>query len=165
MVWPTNVTPTVEIGLTKGPLEAVSVWTDITTDVRQIIPTRGRQSINTEFDAGTLTVLLDNRLGVYDPNNTQSTHDPNLKLGVPIRVQMVHNAVTYNLFYGHITEWGLDYAAHPDATVTLSCLDNMALLRTGQLTNVTYSQESSDTRLGNILDSIGWHITQYRWKI
>ncbi len=156
MVWPDNVTPTVEIGLTKGPLEAVSVWTDITTDVREIMPARGRQSINSEFDAGTLTVLLDNRLAVYDPNNSSSTHSPNLKLGVPIRVQMVHNVITYDVFYGHITEWGLDYAAHPDATVLLSCVDNLALLRTGQLTNVTYSEESSDTRLGNILDDIGW---------
>lgn len=156
MVWPSNVTATVEIGLTKGPLEAVSVWTDITTDVREIMPSRGRQSINTEFDVGTLTVLLDNRLAVYDPNNSSSTHSPNLKLGVPIRVQMVHNAITYDLFYGHITDWILDYVDHPDATVTLGCLDNMGLLRTGQLTNVTYSEESSDTRLGNILDSIGW---------
>ncbi len=156
MVWPANVTATVEIGLTKGPLEAVSVWTDITTDVREIATTRGRQSINTEFDVGTLTVLLDNRLAVYDPNNSSSTHDPNLKLGVPIRVQMVHNSITYNLFYGHIDDWALDYATQPDATVTLGCVDNMGLLRTGQLTNVTYSQESSDTRLGNILDDIGW---------
>ena len=156
MVWPANVTPTVEIGLTKGPLEVVSVWTDITTDVREILPTRGRQSINTEFDAGTLTVLLDNRLAVYDPNNTSSTHSPNLKLGVPIRVRMVHNSITYDLFYGHIIDWGLDYAAQPDDTVTLSCVDNLALLRTGQLTDVTYSEESSDTRMGNILDDIGW---------
>ena len=156
MVWPDNVTPTVEIGLTKGPLEVVSVWTDITTDVRGIITNRGRSSINTEFDAGTLTVLLDNRLAVYDPNNTSGTHSPNLKLGVPIRVQMVHNSITYDQFYGHIDDWALDYDAHPDATVTLTCLDNMALLRTGQLTDVTYSEESSDTRLGNILDDIGW---------
>lgn len=156
MVWPDNVTPTVELGLTKGPLEAVTVWTDITTDVREILPFRGRQSINTEFDVGTLTILLDNRLAVYDPNNLSSTHSPNLKLGVPIRVQMVHNSITYNLFYGHIDDWGLDYVNHPDATVTLGCVDNMGLLQTGQLTNVTYSEELSNTRLDNILDDIGW---------
>ena len=156
MVWPTNVTATVELGLTKGPLETVSVWTDITTDVRDIIPSRGRQSVNTEFDVGTLTVLLDDRLAVYDPNNTSSTHSPNLKLGVPIRVQMVHNSITYDLFRGHVDDWALNYGNHPDATVTLTCIDNLALLRSGQLNDVTYSQESSDTRLGNILDSIGW---------
>ncbi len=156
MVWPTNVTATVELGLTKGPLETVSVWTDITTDVREIIPSRGRQSVNTEFDAGTLTVVLDDRLAVYDPNNTSSTHSPNLKLGIPVRVQMVHNSITYDLFRGHVDDWALNYATHPDATVTLTCIDNLALLRSGQLDNVTYSEERSDTRLGNILDDIGW---------
>jgi hypothetical protein len=69
---------------------------------------------------------------------------------------MVHNVITYDTFYGHIDDWMLDYANHPDATVILACVDNLALLRTGQLTDVTYSQESSDTRLGNILDDIGW---------
>ncbi len=156
MVWPTNVTATVELGLTKGPLETVSVWTDITTDVREIITGRGRQSINTEFDVGTLTVVLDNRLAVYDPNNSSSTHSPNLKLGVPIRVQMVHNSITYDQFYGHVDDWTLNYANHPDATVTLTCIDNLALLRSGQLNDVTYSEELSNTRLGNILDSISW---------
>ncbi len=157
MPWADNVTLSVDIGFGSGPLATTPSWTDITTFVQAMTINRGRSSVRQEFDAGSLTLVLDNTDGRFDPNNSSSPYDPNLKLGTPVRIQALHSVTTFDLFRGHIDVWPLTYPqSGKDAVVTLDCVENLALIRGDELTAQAYSLESTDTRLGNILDDVGW---------
>ena len=157
MPWADNVTLSVDIGFGSGPLATTPSWTDVTTYVRAMIINRGRSSVHQDFDAGTLTLVLDNTDGRFDPNNTSSPYDPDLKLGTPVRIQALHSVTTYDLFRGHISMWPLTYPeSGKDAVATLDCVENLALIRGDELTMQVYSQEKTDVRLANILDDVGW---------
>ena len=157
MPWADNVTLSVDLGFGSGPLATTPSWTDITTYVRAMTINRGRSAVRQEFNAGSLTLLLDNTDGRFDPNNSSSPYDPDLKLGTPVRIQALHSVTTYDLFRGHIDVWPLTYPqSGKDAMVKLDCVENLALIRSDELTAQAYSLESTDTRLGNILDDVGW---------
>lgn len=129
----------------------------MSTDVRGLTISRGRSSVQSQFSAGTATIELDNRDGDYDPNNSSSPHDPNLKLGTPVRIQATYDGTTYDQFYGHITSWPLQYPEKgKDGVAVLECAENLAILNTTRLTAESYSQESPDTRIGNVLDDASW---------
>ncbi len=157
-LWSGAVTLFIELDVTgNGPLAATPVWTDVTSYVRSMNINRGRGSVHSEFDAGSLTLVLSNLDGRFDPNNSSSPYNPNLKLGIPVRIQAQYLTTTYDLFRGHVDVWPLDYPASGiDAIVTLECAENLALIRGDELTAQAYSKETTDTRLGNILDDVGW---------
>lgn len=159
MGWQEHVTLKVRFGFGSGPLAASPSFTDLVPkdDVRDVTINRGRGSVHQTFDAGTATVVLDNRIGRYDPNNTGSTFDPNLKLGTPVSIQAVHSGTTFDLFYGHISRWPLDYpSVGSDAVARIELTENSAILRKTLLQGSTFAEESSDTRMGNILDDANW---------
>lgn len=57
----------VEIAYESDPDDATQIWTDVTQDVIRISPRRGRQNELQRFEAGTLTVTLENYQRRYDP--------------------------------------------------------------------------------------------------
>ncbi len=158
MPWSDVVTLSVDLDVSgQGPLVDTPVWTDVIAYVRGMTINRGRGSVHSEFDAGSLTLVLDNTDGRFDPNNSSGPYNPNLKLGIPVRIQATHSVTTYDLFRGHVDVWPLNYpASGNDAVVTLECVENLALIRGDELTAQVYAQEKTDTRLGNILDDVGW---------
>ncbi len=157
MPWGDDVTLIVEMGFASGPYVHNPVWTNVTTYVRGMVIDRGRSSFNSEFGPGTLTLTLDNTDGRFDPNNSSSPYDPDLKLGVQVRVRATHSVTTYNLWRGHVDDWGLDYPSHgKDAVAVLGCVDNLAIVRKDELTAQVYAQEKSHIRLQNIFADAGW---------
>jgi hypothetical protein len=161
MGWQEHVTLKVRFGFGSGPLAVSPSFTDVAAstfeDVRDVIISRGRGSVHETFDAGVADITLDNRVGRYDPNNTGSTFDPNLKLGTPVSIQGVHSGTTDDLFYGHISRWSLDYPdVASDAVAHIEVTENSAVLRTTLIQASTFAEESSDTRIGNILDDVSW---------
>lgn len=157
-LWVGDVNLDIDIGFGSGPLATSPSWTDVSTDVRALTITRGRSSVHDQFDSGTMVVTVDNRDGDFDPNNTSSPHDPDLKLGTPLRIQATHSVTTYDLGRGHISRWPLDYSVSPkfEATVALEVTENLAILRTTRLQAQAEVFESVDTRIGNILDAVSW---------
>lgn len=181
MGWQEHVTLKVRFGFGSGPLvpnvPSTNIWiletstdlgtdtilgplpsfTDVIDDVRDVTIFRGRGSVHQTFDAGTATITLDNRIGRYDPNNTGSTFDPNLKLGTPVSIRAVHSGTTFDLFFGHISRWPLEYPeVGSDAVAHIELTENTAILRTTLIQASTFAEESSDTRMGNILDDANW---------
>ncbi len=161
MGWQEHVTLKVRFGFGSGPLAASPSFTDVAAstfeDVRDVTISRGRGSVHETFDAGVAEITLDNRIGRYDPNNTASTFDPNLKLGTPVSIQGVHSGTTHDLFYGHISRWALEYPdVASDAVAHIEVTENTAILRTTLIQASTFAEESSDTRIGNILDDVSW---------
>lgn len=159
MGWQEHVTLKVRFGFGSGPLAASPSFTDLVPkdDVRDVTISRGRGSVHQTFDAGVAQIELNNRIGRYDPNNTGSTFDPNLKLGTPVSIQAVHSGTTFDLFYGAISRWGLEYPdVASDATAHIEVTENTAILRKTRIQASTFAEESSDTRMGNILDDANW---------
>ena len=155
-MWADDVNLDLDFGFGSGPLAAAPSFTDVSSDMRQLIIGRGRGSVHVNFDAGTFTARMDNRTGDFDPGNTASTYDPDLQIGTPVRIQATHDVTTYDLGYGHISRWPLDYAMPSDAIADIEVTENLAKLRTTVLNAEVYAEESTDTRIGNILDTAGW---------
>lgn len=152
-----NVNITVSIAFGNDPFDASPTWTDVSAYVRGFATSRGRSSVLSVFGTGTATVDLDNRDGRFSPNNTAGAYYPNVKVFVPIRIQAVYNLTTYTLFRGSVERWPLEFPAlGKDAVVRLFAVENMKLLALHDLTGEVYAEESTDTRIGNVLDDAGW---------
>ena len=117
---------------------------------------RGRTTIRSAFDAGTARFTLSNAAGDYSPNNTGSPYTGDMNIGTPVRIQAEHDSTTYDLFRGHIARWPVLNAQNTDLTVDLFCTDNLPLINLEELVDEVYAEESTDTRIGNILDDVGW---------
>lgn len=140
-----------------GPMTASPTWVAITTDAdAPLVVTRGRGSVHQTFDAGTMTSVLDNASGNYDPDNTAGTHSPNLNNGIPVRFRAEFNTITYPVFWGQMSKLTRLYVAGGGAWSQLEVTENLGILQTTRLTAEAYSAESTDTRIGNVLDTVGW---------
>lgn len=155
-LWVDDVTLIVEFGFGSGPFAASPTWTNIVTDTRAVDINRGRSSVQSTFSAGTATIVLDNSGGEYDPNNSTATHAGDLNIGTPVRIRATHSVTTYTLFYGHVSNWPLTFQQPNESRVFIEVIESAALLRTYHLEAQAYSLESTDTRIGNILDDVGW---------
>ena len=131
------------------------------TDIRSISIRRGRTREDQSNQPGNLTIILDNRLGTYDPDNSSSTYYWNsysiLMAGMDVRLSATYSSTTYVIYRGRIEIIDVDNSLDP--TVTFSCVDSLALFGRTQLATLgspTYSGDTSSTRIGRILDTIGF---------
>lgn len=132
MPYPTTI---VEIAFTNGPYDATPTWVDVTSDVREVTTRRGRSDEYQNFEAGTATVVLDNRARTYDPINTAGTYYANLLPKKQIRIRATATS-TFDVFQGYIKGWPVSMTdAGFDSTVTIECYDALALLATEEMPN------------------------------
>ena len=155
-LWTDDVNLDLDFGFGSGPLAASPSFTDVSSDLRRLAINRGRMSTLFTFDAGFFFAQMDNRTGDFDPGNTQSTYDPDLKIGTPARIQATHDATTYDLAYGHISRWPLLYQMPTDAVADIELTENLAKLRTTFFTEQVFTEETTTSRIGSILDAAGW---------
>ena len=104
-----------------------------TTDIREITTHRGRTRNDQEYDTGLLTVVLDNRTGIYDPDFTGSTTmvvsgASIIQRSMAMYFGMLWSSVVYNQFYGYLENVVVDQGF--DAKVTLTFTDGTDLLAT-----------------------------------
>lgn len=103
------------------------VWQDITADVRQITTNVGRSREGDRYYGG-MSVTVDNRTGNYTPGNSAGAYViaglSQIRPRVPIRFKAVWAAVTYQLAYGIVDDWGDQFpSAGTDSITTLSVVD------------------------------------------
>lgn len=114
-------------------------WIDITTDVRSAECNHGRDSSLSEFDAGTATIVLDNRDRAYDPLNNSAIKPMN-------RVWLVEefSGERHDLFKGYVTSWGQAWpgTGSSDAEATASCQDEFLVLSQAALPTTSPPRES-----------------------
>jgi hypothetical protein len=106
---------TVRIAFGNAPFDAISslVWTDISAYVwlennpggQAIAITRGRQFELDKVQAGTLTLVLDNRDRRFDPDNAASPYYPNVIPTRRVNVRATWNSITYDLYTGYVESW------------------------------------------------------------
>ena len=136
-------------------------WVQVPSyDIRAISTRRGRSLENQANQPGTLTLIVDNHSGTYDPANTSSTWtwagQTLLTRGLGIRLSATWNSVQYFIYRGYCEQVQPD--AGMDATVTFTFTDALAFLGQANLTTIasSYSGDTTSVRLGRILDAIGW---------
>jgi len=140
---------------------AGTTWTAIpTTDIRAIAIRRGRTREDQANQPGSLTLTLDNRSYNYDPDNSASTFIWNgysiLSAGMGVRVSATWSGTTYVIYRGYLEQLDVDESLDPVATFQFT--DALAWIGRLNVASVSssYSGDTTATRVGRILDAIGW---------
>ena len=142
--WFDGVTITLECAFATAPGSTSPTWTDISAYMRGSITTSiGRASEFDDFQAGQLTVTLDNRDRRFDPNYTAGAYYPNVLPNKRIRLRATYNSITYDVFTGWVDGWpqSYDHGANVDATVQLVAHDALATLAKASLPESPWAVE------------------------
>jgi len=134
--------------------------TDITSYVRSVSVKTGRSTIQDKFTAGQMSVVLDNRARVFDPNYVDS---PLYGVAVPRRkmlfsIQPEPEATFVPVFDGFIDSWAYDYDVSGDSTASVSCSDAFTILANQTLTLTNPPAEKTGLRFTRALtsSSVAW---------
>jgi hypothetical protein len=154
----TNVTVTVRIAFATDPLADVPTWTDVSAYAYELNIKRGRQHELGRIEAGTATVMLKNNTGVFWPGNAAGPYYGYILPGKRINIRATYGVTTYDLFTGFIESWVPQWSGKHEngAVMRVQCSDALKLLATYELNNAGYASETTDVRIGNVLDDIGF---------
>jgi len=160
-----NVDPTgtllpqvgIEIDFTNDPTNPTRAWTDVTADVRSIsYSLSGRNDILQQTAPGTLTMVLSNQSGNYDPANTAGAHYPGVKRMRWIRVRGKWSGVEYNRWMGLITSWVVEWpGSGKDSIVTVTASDALKVLNLLDLGGQDFPAQRTDQRVGAVCTLAG----------
>jgi len=138
-----------------------TVWSAIpSTDIRSLSIRRGRTREDQAVNPGTVSLVLENRTSNYDPDNTASSYYWNgytiLTSGLGVRVSATWASTSYVIFRGYLEQLDVDESLDPVATFQFT--DALAWVGRRSIAAISssYSGDTTSTRLGRILDAIGW---------
>lgn len=147
------------ISFTDGPYVVEPTWVEVTQYVRDINVRRGRGNDLQQFPTGSASVTLDNRTRLFDPFNTASIYNGNLKPRRQIKIVGQWLGVTYPIFRGFIAGWPVGYSdGGKDSTVEIDCFDALGLLAAETTSNdwaEYYTLQANPTRYWRCNDSAG----------
>ena len=132
---------------------------DVSNIVAQIDTRKERNLFQDKYQSGTATVRVTDENGWWNPQNTSSPYYPNL---VPLRsiiIEAEYSGTVYPIFKGYITEYRYTFPKDQEiGYVDLICSDAFRLIFNSNVTTVTgaVAGEGTGTRVGKILDTIGW---------
>jgi hypothetical protein len=157
-------------GLLNTATLSNEVWTDITAYASAFTVRRGASRAEgpvLRFEAGTLSLTLDNSDRRFDPTNTSG---PYVSVGVSqvtpmrqVRILAEWAGVSYPIFTGYADSWDISYdepamstcvLTATDATKVLSDFDRVAL------GSAVGAGELSGARVNRVLDSVSWPVGQ-----
>lgn len=154
--------------LGTGTLGPDLVWTDVAGYVRTFRTQRGSTRAEgpvLRYDAGTATVVLDNRDRRFDPANLDGPYVSGGATEVTpmraMRIRAVWDGSTYDLWRGFADGWEFSYKQPSYADVTLTGTDGFKVLAANDRAAVaaTGSGEDAGARVNRILNSAGWSST------
>ena len=117
------------------------------------------------YQAGTMTVELNNRDRALDPTNLSGPYvSAGLTQVTPmraVRLRATWNGTTYDLFRGYADSWLTTYPGPNDAVCTLTATDGIKVLSNHDRVagGSVGAGEDSGARVTRILNSIGWSAT------
>ena len=136
-----------------------TVIIDVSNKVAKIDTRKERNLFQDKYQSGTATVRITDENGWWNQQNTSSPYYPNL---VPLRsivIEANYSGTVYPIFKGYITEYLYTYPKDQEiGYVDLVCSDAFRLVFNSNVTTVTgaVAGEGTGTRVGRILDTIGW---------
>ena len=146
----------VRIAFDTDPLAITPTWTDIYADVLSIYTKRGRQHELGRMETGIATIQLKNTGGNYWPLNAAGDYYGKVLPGKKINIRASFNGVIYDLYTGFIEAWQPAWLDRKIAITTVRCVDIGKRFSRFELNNAGEAEELSGTRVGNVLDEIGW---------
>jgi hypothetical protein len=126
-------------------------WIDVTARVRDFSVSRGRESEQSEHDAGTLTLVLDNRDRAFDPTNAASPYYPNVTPMARLWLREQFTGETKDLFRGYAEAWESEWpnGGWSDATVTVPAADEFKLLALDALPTTSPPRDSYESLIAS----------------
>lgn len=158
MAWPTL---TLQIAFGSTPMSASPSWTTVTNDVRSIRIKRGRNHELDRIEAGTMQLEMLNVHGNYWPLNTGGDYSPDVIPGKRISLKAEYNSTTYHLYTGFIEDYNPSWLEKTGGLIPIIrplCADLINNLANYDLNNAGEDEELSGTRVGNVLDELGWPV-------
>ena len=148
---------TVRIAFASYPFDDTPEWTDVSADFIAFSSRRGRQYQLDRIEAGSLIVTLKNESGKYFPKNTDSPYYLNIKPGKKIQIRAIQSGMLRDIFTGYIESWEPKWlgTGGKGAVIDIRASDATKLVNAYEI-SASYSQELSGTRIGNILDDVGF---------
>lgn len=145
-----------QVAFSTGPLAAVPAFTEVTSywkagEFRS--PARSFELDQIEPGGGSLT--LDNADRTFEPEYASSGFYPNVVPVRKARLRIRKGSTTYYPWTGYVETWPPNWDRPNDSEVDVLLLDAMEALNSLELV-ASYSQETTGTRIGNVLDSIGF---------
>lgn len=121
-------------------------WVDQTTKVRSYSVSRGRSSELEEFDAGSATVVFDDRARTFDP-----AEHPEVRPFNRLWLYMEFSGEILDVFYGYVQSWNeaWDQSGIVDATSTAVCADELMILASAALRVTDPPTESYSSLVGS----------------
>ena len=123
------------------------VFFDVSSYVMRLSTQRGRSRQLDYFNAGSATIVFDNRSREFDPLNDSSTFYPNVKPRGLIRI----SASGVTIFYGYINDWDLSYDISNNDVATVYCSDAFNILSNQVLSAFTPSAQLSGALVNTVL--------------
>jgi len=140
--------------------DTTAVTVDVSNLVDSIKTNRGRTALSDVFQTGTMSLRIIDQNGDFNPMNPAS---PYYELLTPMRkvtITASWNGTTYPIFAGYITSFNTTTPKDVGEIVytTIQAVDGFRLFQNAQITTVatTPAGQTTGTRIGKILDSIGW---------
>lgn len=140
-------------------------WVDVTAYLRSARTSRGFSRGTQGWQAGTASIVLNNRDGRFSPANLSG---PYVTSGItqirpqrPVRIRAAYAGTTYPVWRGYVTEWRETWSGgavgEGDAIVTLACQDEWTRLAAidGYAQPADGAGETSGVRIHRILDAAG----------
>jgi hypothetical protein len=148
----------VEVAFATNPGEFPN-YTVLAGRLRGFSLSRGRNSELDSFEAGTLSLLLDNRDRALDPTNTASPYYPYVLPMRRVRLTAIYGTTTYRLFTGYIESWPQSWPGFVDAVVDITAADGFKVLALSGVGG-TFPEQPTDERIDALLDDVGWPATE-----
>jgi hypothetical protein len=151
-------------------------WTDISAQVISFTITRPSTRLQGplwNYQAGTVSILLDNSTGQFDPDNLAGPYvtggATQLVPMVPVRVRAVFATVAYGLYSGFADGWIPAQVTYEGgyAELTVAGTDAFKILAGVTLAAVGITGVGADTgaRMRDILGRVGWYTSSERLLI
>lgn len=131
------------------------VWVDVSYYVREVHIRRGRQHELGQPEAGTATILLDNRLRNFDPAYQAGPFYGKILPMRRVRVSAEWEGTCYPLFTGFAESWGLRWGPGLDGVCELQAVDGFKALGLLKVVELSVPQELSGARIQRLLDYTG----------
>jgi len=141
--------------------DAAAVIVDVSDVVNSVQTKRGRNVQTNQFQTGTLTLVIVDQTGAFNPQNTAGPYYSLLAPMVKVQITATYGAVTYPIFSGFITSYSTsipDAGTGTVALTTITAVDAFRLAQNAQISTVagTSAGQLSGARINNILDQISW---------
>lgn len=146
--------------------DSASIIVDVSDRVQAATVRRGRNPLTDVFQTGTASIQIADQNGDFNPQNPSSPYYTLLQPLRKIQISGVDpsNGIAHAMFSGYIT--GYNYVQSRDtgqvSYTTINAVDGFQLLNLSTLSTVTGSSagETTGSRIGKILDQVGWPASQ-----